>query len=254
MYSEILSKLIIKKIYSVSTMYGESGRILRRNNRSNWAIVIKYEGETIYTNNGKKFLSNIENMIILPKGITYEMQCLKAGHFSIIEFESDIEHNKILPFPLKNAEKILELFRKMEYKRNLKGPMYELECIETTYSIIIQLAKESSRKYMPNTKQQKLVPAIDYIAENYAKKIKNEDLAALTGFSTDYFRKIFTQVYGISPIEYIHKLRIKKAKELLNSDYISITDIAVSLGYENIYDFSRSFKKATGISPSKYKL
>ena len=235
-------------------MYGESGRILRRNNRSNWAIVIKYDGETIYTNNGKKFLSNIENMIILPKGTTYEMQCLKAGHFSIIGFESDIEHNKILPFPIKNAEKILELFRKMEYKRNLKGPMYELECIETTYSIIIQLAKESSRKYMPNTKQQKLVPAIDYIAENYAKKIKNEDLAALTGFSTDYFRKIFTQVYGISPIEYIHKLRIKKAKELLNSDYISITDIAVSLGYENIYDFSRSFKKATGISPSKYKL
>ena len=132
--------------------------------------------------------------------------------------------------------------------------MYEHECIETTYSIIIQLAKESSRKYMPNTKQQKLVPAIDYIAENYTKKIKNEDLAALTGFSTDYFRKIFAQVYGISPIEYIHNLRIKKAKELLESDYVSITDIAISLGYENIYDFSRSFKKATGISPSKYKL
>jgi len=252
MYREILSKLIIKKIYSVSTMYGESERRLKRHNRPNWAIVIKYEGETIYTNNGKQFISNINNMVVLPKGLTYEMQCVKAGHFSIIEFECDLEHDKILHFPLKNAEKILELFRKMEYKRTLKDPMYELECIKNTYSIIIKLVKESSRKYTPNSKQQKLVPALDYIAENYTKKIKNEDLAMLTGFSTDYFRKIFSQTYGMSPIEYVHNLRIKKAKELLESDYVSITDIAISLGYDNIYDFSRSFKKATGISPSKY--
>jgi len=120
--------------------------------------------------------------------------------------------------------------------------------------MIIKLAKESAPKYTPNSKQQKLVPAVDYIAENYTKKIKNADLAKLTGLSTDYFRKIFSQTYGMSPMEYIHNLRMKKAKELLKSDYVSITDIAISLGYDTIYDFSRSFKKTTGISPSKYKV
>jgi len=254
MYTDILSKLVIKKIYSVSTMYSESGKRFQRDHRPNWAVVIKYEGETIYTNNGKQFISNIDNIIILPKGITYEMQCIKAGHFFIIEFESEIEHNEILHIPLKKPEKILELFRKMEYNRNLKEPMYELECIKNAYSMIIKLAKESAPKYTPNSKQQKLVPAVDYIAENYTKKIKNADLAKLTGLSTDYFRKIFSQTYGMSPMEYIHNLRMKKAKELLKSDYVSITDIAISLGYDTIYDFSRSFKKTTGISPSKYKV
>ena len=57
---------------------------------------------------------------------------------------------------------------------------------------------------------------------------------------------------GTSPISYVHELRIKKAKEMLKSDYGSITDIAQSLGYLNIYDFSRTFKKYVGISPSKY--
>lgn len=67
-----------------------------------------------------------------------------------------------------------------------------------------------------------------------------------------YFRKLFTEVMGISPIAYINDIKIKKAKEMLKSDYGSITDIAHSLGYLDIYDFSRAFKKHTGIPPSKY--
>lgn len=51
--------------------------------------------------------------------------------------------------------------------------------------------------------------------------------------------------------EYLHKLRIKKAKEILRSDYESISDIASSLGYADVYDFSRTFKKV-GLSPSQY--
>lgn len=48
---------------------------------------------------------------------------------------------------------------------------------------------------------------------------------------------------GTSPIAYVHELRIKKAKEILKSDYGTISEIAKSPGYLNIYDFSRDFKK-----------
>jgi YesN/AraC family two-component response regulator len=51
---------------------------------------------------------------------------------------------------------------------------------------------------------------------------------------------------------YVKKLKIKKAKEMLESDFGSISDIAHSLGYSNIYDFSRDFKKQVGVSPTKY--
>ncbi len=53
-------------------------------------------------------------------------------------------------------------------------------------------------------------------------------------------------------MEYVKSLKIKKACEMLGGDFGSITDISVSLGYPNIYDFSRDFKTHTGISPLKY--
>ena len=80
----------------------------------------------------------------------------------------------------------------------------------------------------------------------------NDQLAQLAGMSTVYFRKLFTQVMGVSPIVYARQLRIEKAKQMLRSDYGSLSHVALSLGYANLYDFSRDFKKHTGIAPSKY--
>jgi len=57
---------------------------------------------------------------------------------------------------------------------------------------------------------------------------------------------------GVSPITYAKQLRIEKAKEMLKSDYGTLSDIAQSLGYSSLYDFSRDFKKHTGVAPSKY--
>ena len=110
----------------------------------------------------------------------------------------------------------------------------------------------NSAKYLPSEKLEKIAPALDYIAKNYNTPVRNEELAEIAGLSTVYFRKLFAEVMGSSPIAYVHALRIKKAKEMLKSDYGSITDIAQSLGYPNIYDFSRAFKKYTGVSPTKY--
>lgn len=252
MYAEFFSKLVITKIYSASTIYSNSEKKIKRVNRPNWAIVIKYEGETLYTTIDKQFISNNKNIAILPKGSNYEAQFIKSGHCSIIEFECDLKHDSIFHFPLTNSNKILELFKKIEYKKAIKDPLCEIECMQYIYTIINKLLTETSNIYTPNTKQKKLLPALEYISQNYTKKITNDDLASLTDFSTDYFRKLFFRIYGVSPIEYVHSIRIKKAKEMLKSDYISISDIAFSLGYTNIYDFSRSFKNATGIAPSKY--
>lgn len=250
---ELLSDLIITGIYSATTMYTEKNTKIKRNNRPNWAVVIKYEGETLYISKGKTYLSDINNLVILPKGCSYEWCCIHSGHFSIIEFESELMCSDIFSFSVKNSEKILKLFKELEYKRTVRKPMHEAESIRDTYSILLMLTQTMSKKYLPTERRSKISPALDYIAKNYNTDIKNDDLAQLTGLSTVYFRKLFTDIVGTSPIAYIHELRTKKAKEMLKSDYGSITDIAQSLGYLNIYDFSRAFKKYVGISPSKYE-
>ena len=115
-----------------------------------------------------------------------------------------------------------------------------------------ELARSEKERYLPSEKQMKIAPAIEYISNNYNKNVTNDELAAIVGLSTVYFRKLFTEITGISPIAYLHKLRIEKAKQMLRSDYGSLSDMAQSLGYSSLYDFSRDFKKHTGKPPSKY--
>lgn len=252
MYSSILSKLIITEVYSVSTIYTSKYALTQKTDRPCWAIVIKHEGETVYKSNGKTYISNIHNMVILPRGSSYEWRCTEAGHYAIIEFQSELIHEEIFVFPVKNGEKILNMHKRLEYNRNAQIPLFEIESIRDTYSIILALSHSAQKQYVPGNKQQKLIPALEYIARNYNTEINNTDLAALTGLSTVYFRKLFKDIYGTSPIAYAHNLRINKATEMLKSDYGSITDIALSLGYNNIYEFSKDFKNHTGISPTQY--
>ncbi len=253
MNSEILSNMVIKRLLSVSEIYTNKNTHSKRTNRPFWAVVIKFEGETVYTSQGKKHISNINNINILPCGSDYDWICTKAGHFCILEFESDATYDKIITFPVKNGDKYLRLLRELEYKLTLKKPMYKLDCMKDAYNILFSLVQSEGSEYSPSYKRDKLSPAIDYIAKNYRCDISNDALAKMCDMSTVYFRKLFSEVMGISPITYLHNLRIKKAKEMLLSDYSSIGDIAIALGYPNIYDFSRAFKKQVGVPPSEYK-
>ena len=253
MYTDILSNLIITKIHSVSTMYTEKRTNVKRTNRPLWALVIKYEGETIYESNGKKYISDINNINILPKGINYDWICTESGHFSIVEFECEASYSEIFSFNVKNGETYLKILKRIELERALKKPANRLNELRDLYGLISSLLKTIEQKYLPTSKYLKVLPAIEYIAKNYNKNISNDELASVTGFSTVYFRKLFKEVMQTSPINYIQSIKTKKAKEMLGSDYSSITDIAYSLGYNNVYEFSRSFKKYVGISPTQYE-
>lgn len=253
LYTDILSNLIITKIHSVSTMYTEKTTNTKRTNRPLWAIVVKYEGETLYESSGKKYISNINNINILPKGSSYNWICTESGHFSIVEFECEASHSEIFSFNVKNGETYLKVLKKIELERALKKPTYRINELRDLYGLISSLLKTTEQKYLPTSKYLKILPAIEYIAKNYNKNICNDELASVTELSTVYFRKLFKEVMGISPIKYIQSVKTKKAKEMLSSDYSSITDIAYSLGYDNVYEFSRSFKKYVGISPTQYE-
>ena len=252
MVNSSLTDMVITRVRSASTLYSPEGKGGKRSDRPCWAVVIKYEGETFYQTNGKDYLSDATHLVILPKGCNYEWRCTKAGRFSIVEFESAATGTEPITFPIQNSEKLLKMFKDLECKRNLKTATTEIESIRDTYTIILTLLQAEKDPYMPTKKRQKLDAALEYISQNYHKKLSNDQLAAMVGLSTVYFRKLFTDAFGVSPIVYAHSLRIEKAKEILKSDYGNLSDVALSLGYSSLYDFSRAFKIHTGISPSKY--
>ena len=158
-----------------------------------------------------------------------------------------------MSFPVKNGEAYLEIIKNMEWERAVKKTSCTLDEFKSLYGLLSSLLKADERKYAPSDREQKILRAVGYIAQNYNKPICNDELAEVADLSVVYFRKLFRDIVGMSPIRYVRLFKIKKAKEMLKSDYSSITDIAFSLGYNNVFEFSRDFKKCTGISPSEYK-
>lgn len=95
---------------------------------------------------------------------------------------------------------------------------------------------------------------INYLNENYENKISLDKIAHNMYLSPVYISKIFKEETGESPINYLIKIRLEKAKDILEtSDSGSIKNIANSVGYDDVYHFSKLFKKYYGISPLHYK-
>lgn len=93
----------------------------------------------------------------------------------------------------------------------------------------------------------------EYIEKNYGNKISLNKLSEIANLSSTYFHKVFTETLGITPNEYVTKVRVDKAKELLIRTDLTIYDIALKCGYENIPYFSYTFKKRLNISPSEFR-
>ena len=249
---DLLSNLVITKVNSAFSMYTPKDTKTKRKDRPCWAVVLKYEGETVYTAGGKDILSDANHIVLLPRGCTYDWECKKAGHYSTVEFECDTTYSEPISFYVKNSEKILKMFKDLEHNRNSKKTLTEIESIRDTYSILLNVVRFSSELYYPSKKQRIIENALEYISSHYSENLTNESLASLCGISSVYFRKLFSEIMKTSPMAYVNELRIEKAKEMLKSDHGTLSDLAKTLGYSSIYDFSRAFKKHTGACPSKY--
>ena len=78
-------------------------------------------------------------------------------------------------------------------------------------------------------------------------------LAEKFNLSQSHFRKLFKGFTGLSPVEYRNGLRIERAKELLSRNTVSVSEVALAVGIEDQFYFSRIFKEAEGVSPLRYK-
>lgn len=114
--------------------------------------------------------------------------------------------------------------------------------------------KQQSCNFESYNKNYVVKKIVNYLNENYASKISLDKIAKNMYLSPVYISKIFKEETGESPINYLIKIRLEKARDILISgDSGSIKHIANSVGYDDVYHFSKLFKKYYGISPLYYK-
>lgn len=92
-----------------------------------------------------------------------------------------------------------------------------------------------------------------YMKENFSTEITTEDIAASVNLSESRFRFLFKKTYGITAHQHLINLRISAAKQMLWDNHYSMSEIATRCGFGSQQYFSDTFKRETGLSPSKYK-
>jgi len=95
--------------------------------------------------------------------------------------------------------------------------------------------------------------AVGYIHVNYHRDISIAALAAYVGLERSYFSKLFNRTTGDPPQTYVLKYRVEKARELLKTTGLSVSEISECTGFSDGFYFSRAFKKCTGFSPAAYR-
>jgi AraC-like DNA-binding protein len=95
--------------------------------------------------------------------------------------------------------------------------------------------------------------AVGLMESNYHEALSMDSLAANVGLERSYFSVLFQERVGTSPSEYLINLRLTKAAELMRVYGERPTTAAMSVGYEDLYHFSKIFKKHFGISPREYR-
>lgn len=127
-----------------------------------------------------------------------------------------------------------------------------------THGILLQLMARFLTSDMCENKDAGHVPvkilnAISYIQLNLHRDLSVSYLARRANLHTDYFSRLFHQHTGERPVKYIHEKRIERAQYLIGTTQMTYAEIATKTGFENVFYFSKIFKKITGMSPGNYK-
>ncbi len=89
-----------------------------------------------------------------------------------------------------------------------------------------------------------------FLETNFEQKITLAQMAEMTHLSPSHFSTEFRRLFGVPPVDYLIRLRLRQAAYLLPDHNLSVGEIASRVGYEDIYQFSKIFKKHFGHAPS----
>ena len=152
-----------------------------------------------------------------------------------------------------NIGTVQALFEKTvtTWKRRESG--YTSICMSGLYAVAAELQQQLDQMETGHPGIIQLKKAYDYIHKYYRKPdLSVTFLASECNMSERSFRSKFKEVFAVSPVKYITNLRMTYARDLLSSQMIPVSEVAVRCGYRDIYYFSRVFKQYYGMAPSYY--
>lgn len=250
-----LNDTVVSKILYCSKIYTKPQKMLENSGRHAHALVYFISGESDYIYDGKTYTATPGTVLFLPKNKKYSINRHSYAECIYVDFLTT-EDRDFTPFAKNypNFAQFRDVFFNLLSSFKQKRIGYESEMMSRLYKLVTMIQVADSIAYFPDAKYQKIAPAVDYINANYITgDVRVSKLAGLCGVSPRYFGEIFSAYFGTSPKEYIIRMQLESARNLLVSSDIPIGSIAESCGFSDVYYFSKVFKRETGETPSTFR-
>jgi AraC-type DNA-binding domain-containing proteins len=173
-------------------------------------------------------------------------------------YSEEIKHTPDLSLSGSYIKEIETVFEEMysEYNKKEEGYADILSLLLYRLLILIYRAYKKQNETSNNAdlyRQLLIHKTIEYLNENYSSKLSLDEICQHAYLSKSYYSSLFKKITGISVFDYIQKIRIEKACQLLSETSNKITAIAFSVGYSNYRFFNKTFKKVMGITALEYR-
>ena len=222
------------------------------------------DGEGYVEVDGTRYYPRAGSLVIMPGGTRQAYSSISANGFTKYWcfFKAKIGDNDLFrmynfPVCLEVGDKarVTQLLHQIlfhfEHKRRTSNLMIKASLLELL-SHFIDHALEDVMPLSRTVKTEKIGTIITYIEQHLSERITTRQLAQLVHYHPNYFIRYFQSVLGTSPVQYIHHLRMEKAKSLLLSTRLPVAEIAREVGMEPT-NFTPAFKKHTGFLPSSFR-
>ena len=156
----------------------------------------------------------------------------------------------------KNHPVIAHLILQILDECRRKQPYYEESIKGYLYSLIIEVLRLDEEREQIKRKNRLTTyvrNAISFVEQHYAEEIGVMDMAAECGLSESHLRRVFQENMNMKPVEYINKVRIDAACELIRKEPLSLEEIGCRVGYTTPSTFNRNFRKLTGMTPNQWR-
>jgi len=210
------------------------------------------------------------DMVLIPQGIEHEIEGspreeahVYACHFFATLF-GGIDLLTMLGFPMhipaRTNSPFLAASERMARNAAVRAPGWAKLMESEIYSLLIYILRTETALFTPlrsvdhQSDLPRLIPVLKWIDQNLSSHdFTVADLARQIYLSETHFRRLFHEVFGTSPVQFIRKRRIERACALLRSTTLPIKQVAADCGFAEEAFFSRVFHQSFGRSPAAYR-
>lgn len=225
-------------------------------NRKRHALILRTGGTVRYDFDTYSLTAEPGTLLFLPQGSAYNATQIfkEACTYTAVNFEADLKDAKPGTYTLENFTEADAFENSLPELWKYGGQFEHYKCYAMFYELLAYLQNTENLNYSDKKKMHIIAPAVEYLKKHlYDANLRTDTLHTHCGISGTYFRKIFMTNFGTSPQNYVQNKRLAHAKSVLDSgNFITIAEVAESVGYTDPFYFSRVFKKKYGEPPSKY--